>query len=331
MPKIRTDIVSKSINSTIDITSRITNDSSPTNDLGSNLSNVPSSSNSLADCSNHPIRFLNHNLFSVDQFCDADLELAFRKSTCFVRDLQGNDQLTAKRSRFKTKIVPSSKGRLNLLHIDLCGPMRIESINGKIYIMVIVDDYSRYTWTHFLISKDETPEVLKDFLKMIQQNLQAQSFVRRILHCRKFECAKSSALSDNSQQQDTKPTLNIPPIIEPITPTTNVYVEENNTDQAKYARFQPYEFINPLCTPVQEVPESSSRNFDTSNMHTFYQRHRSNYHWNKDHPLEQVGGNPSKPVQTRRQLSTYPEMCMFALTVSTAKLINFKEAMADHA
>ncbi|GJX46382.1 retrovirus-related pol polyprotein from transposon TNT 1-94 [Tanacetum coccineum] len=81
----------------------------------------------------------------------------------------------AKRSTFKTKIVPSSKGRLNLLHMDLCGPMRIESINGKKYTLVIVDDYSRYTWTHFLRSKDETPEVLKDFLKIIQRNLQAQS------------------------------------------------------------------------------------------------------------------------------------------------------------
>nr|GEV15184.1 retrotransposon Gag domain, retroviral aspartyl protease [Tanacetum cinerariifolium] len=72
-----------------------------------------------------------------------------------------------KRSSFKSKYVPSSKGRLNLLHIDLCGPMRIASINEKKYILVIVDDYSRYTWTLFLRSKDETPEVLKDFLTMI--------------------------------------------------------------------------------------------------------------------------------------------------------------------
>nr|GEX99198.1 putative ribonuclease H-like domain-containing protein [Tanacetum cinerariifolium] len=51
----------------------------------------------------------------------------------------------AKRSSFKSKAVPSSKGRLNLLHMDLCGPMRVASINRKKYIMVIVDDYSRYT------------------------------------------------------------------------------------------------------------------------------------------------------------------------------------------
>nr|GEZ20419.1 integrase, catalytic region, zinc finger, CCHC-type, peptidase aspartic, catalytic [Tanacetum cinerariifolium] len=113
------------------------------------------------------IEGLNHNLFSVGQFCDADLEVAFRKSTCFVRDLQ------AKRSSFKLKAVPSSKGRLNLLHMDLCGSMRIASINRNKYILVIVDDYLRYTWTLFLHSKDETPEVLKDFLMTIQRNLQA--------------------------------------------------------------------------------------------------------------------------------------------------------------
>ncbi|GJX66917.1 retrovirus-related pol polyprotein from transposon TNT 1-94 [Tanacetum coccineum] len=58
--------------------------------------------------------------------------------------------------------------------MDLCGPMRVASINGKTYILVIVDDYSRYTWTLFLKSKDETPEFIKDFLKMIHRNLQAQ-------------------------------------------------------------------------------------------------------------------------------------------------------------
>ncbi|GJR49185.1 ribonuclease H-like domain-containing protein [Tanacetum coccineum] len=64
-------------------------------------------------------------------------------------------------------------------------------------------------------------------------------------------------------------------------------------------------------------------------MHTFYQRHRADYHWTKDHPLEQVRRNPSKRVQTRRQLATNPEMCMFTLSVSTAKSKNIKEAMAD--
>nr|GFC16196.1 integrase, catalytic region, zinc finger, CCHC-type, peptidase aspartic, catalytic [Tanacetum cinerariifolium] len=64
---------------------------------------------------------LGHNLFLVRQFCDSDLE------------------------------------RLHLFHMDLCGPMSIASINGKRYVLVIVDDYSRYTWARFLRSKDEAP------------------------------------------------------------------------------------------------------------------------------------------------------------------------------
>ncbi|GJR81132.1 retrovirus-related pol polyprotein from transposon TNT 1-94, partial [Tanacetum coccineum] len=448
----------------------------------------------------------------------------------------------AKRSSFKTKVVPSSKGRLNLLHMDLCGPMRVASINGKKYILVIVDDYSRYTWTLFLRSKDETPEVLKDFLTMIQRNLQAPvisvrtdrgtEFLNKTLnaffkqegiehqtstprtpeqngvverrnrtlveaartmlsasklplffwaeaiatacytqnrsiiipthektayhiindrkpsikHLYIFGCTcyltrdgenldkmkekgdpcilvgystqskgykvynkrtrlivesihlrfdeikemsetsvandtsglvpqrqkesdydnsgpdpqlqnvspsadttvpsqqeldllfgplydkffntgtsrvnKSSTPTDNSAQQHTLPSMNIHPTTDASTPT-HVNAEENNNDQAK--------FTNPFCTPVQEVAESSLRNIGNSNMHTFNQPQDSKYRWTKDHPLTQVHGNPSKSVQTRRQLATDPKIRMFALTVSTAEPKNIKEAMADSA
>ncbi|GJX64539.1 retrovirus-related pol polyprotein from transposon TNT 1-94 [Tanacetum coccineum] len=49
------------------------------------------------------------------------------------------------------------------------------------------------------------------------------------------------------------------------------------------------------------------------------------YQWTKDHPLEQVIDNPTNPVQTRQQLATDPEMCMFALTVSTEEPKNKDE------
>nr|GEW32314.1 hypothetical protein [Tanacetum cinerariifolium] len=141
---------------------------------------------------------LNHNLFSVGQFCDADLEgndlltdnrgydlytISFQESTSstplylmakasptqawlwhrrlshlnfdYINLLSKKDVVIglpklkyvkdqlcsscevskAKRSSFKSKDVPSMKGRLNLLHIDLCGPMRVASINGKKYIL----------------------------------------------------------------------------------------------------------------------------------------------------------------------------------------------------
>ncbi|GKB27685.1 retrovirus-related pol polyprotein from transposon TNT 1-94 [Tanacetum coccineum] len=68
---------------------------------------------------------------------------------------------------------------LHLLHMDLCGPMRIASINGKRYVLVIVDDYSRYTWVVFLRSKDEAPEEIKNFLKRITVLLQARVIIVR--------------------------------------------------------------------------------------------------------------------------------------------------------
>nr|GEY62723.1 integrase, catalytic region, zinc finger, CCHC-type, peptidase aspartic, catalytic [Tanacetum cinerariifolium] len=55
--------------------------------------------------------------------------------------------------------------------MDLCGPMRVESVNGKKYILVIVDDYSRFTWVKCLRSKDEAPDFIIEFLKMIQVRL----------------------------------------------------------------------------------------------------------------------------------------------------------------
>ncbi|GKB40536.1 integrase, catalytic region, zinc finger, CCHC-type containing protein [Tanacetum coccineum] len=98
---------------------------------------------------------LGHNLFSVGQFCDSDLEVAFRKHTCFVHDLEGK----SKKHTHKPKSDDSIQEKLDLLHMDMCGPMRIESICGNKYILVIVYDYSRFTWVKLLRLKDETPEI----------------------------------------------------------------------------------------------------------------------------------------------------------------------------
>ncbi|GJS16319.1 retrovirus-related pol polyprotein from transposon TNT 1-94 [Tanacetum coccineum] len=198
---------------------------------------------------------LGHNLFSVGQFCDSNLEVAFRQHTCFIRNLEGVDLLTGSRGNnlytlslgdmmasspicllskaSKTKSwlwhqrlshlnfgainhlarhglvrglsklkfekdhlcyacamgkskkkshTPKSEDinqeKLYLLHMDLCGPMRVASVNGKKCILVIVDDYSRFTWVKFLRSKDEALDFIIKFLKMIQVRLKVS--VRRI-------------------------------------------------------------------------------------------------------------------------------------------------------
>nr|GFB10718.1 putative ribonuclease H-like domain-containing protein [Tanacetum cinerariifolium] len=90
--------------------------------------------------------------------------------------------------------------------------------------------------------------------------------------------------------------------------------------------------VNPFSNPsTSAVESSSSQNVDPSNMHTFYQPYPHEFQWSKDHPLEQVIGEPSQPVLTRNQLQSDGDMCMHALTVSTMEPKNFKEAMTDPA
>ncbi|GJX25055.1 retrovirus-related pol polyprotein from transposon TNT 1-94 [Tanacetum coccineum] len=78
----------------------------------------------------------------------------------------------------KPKSEDTNQEKLYLLHMDLCGPIRVASVNGKKYILVIVDDYSRFTWVKCLRSKDEAPVFIINFLKMIQVRL--KETVRRI-------------------------------------------------------------------------------------------------------------------------------------------------------
>ncbi|GJT20691.1 retrovirus-related pol polyprotein from transposon TNT 1-94 [Tanacetum coccineum] len=151
---------------------------------------------------------LEHNLFSVGQFCDSNLEVSFRQHACFIRNLEGVDLLTGSRGNnlytlslgdmmasspicllskasktnkkkpHKPKSEDTNQEKLYLLHMDLCGPMRVASINGKKYILGIIDDYSRFIWVKFLRLKDEAPYFIIKFLKMIQVRLKVT--VRRI-------------------------------------------------------------------------------------------------------------------------------------------------------
>ncbi|GJV39888.1 retrovirus-related pol polyprotein from transposon TNT 1-94 [Tanacetum coccineum] len=196
------------------------------------------------------IEGLGHNLFSVGQFCDGDLKIAFWKNTCFIRNLEGVDLLfgsrdtnlytislddmlktslicllskasktkswlwhrrlshlnfgtinklakdnlargiprlkfqkdrlcyacalgKSKKSSHQPKSEDTNQEKLYLLHMDLCGPMRVASINKKMYILVIVDDYSKFTSVRFLRTKDEATKAIIKCIKNIQVRLNA--------------------------------------------------------------------------------------------------------------------------------------------------------------
>ncbi|GJW78862.1 retrovirus-related pol polyprotein from transposon TNT 1-94 [Tanacetum coccineum] len=480
-------------------------------------------------CHVYYVEGLGHNLFSVGQFYDGDLEVAFHSNTCYVRNLEGDDLLTggrdsnlytisisdmaasspiclmskatstkswlwhhrlshlnfgtindltrldlvnglpkfkygkdrlysacergkSKKASHPPKLVPSDHSKLELLHMDLCGPMRVASINGKRYILVIVDDYSRYTWVYFLRSKDETPKIIKKFIAQAQLNYKAkvckirtdngtefknttlkahyeklgimQQFSiartpqqngvverrnrtlveaartmlifsrlpeflwaeavattcftqnRSIIHTRynktpyellhaepmhtpskedldnlfgpmfeEYYEQKSSdtpiysAAQPTQVHEDSPSTSSIivdtheaPPVVtttdEQTSPISLPEADElNQEDTAEFdgnAQFVPY---NP---PSHEEIESSTTALVPSNVQNFHQIQPSTHIWTKDHPLDQVIGDPSKPVMTHQRLHTDSEVCMYALTISTIEPKNIKEAMADH-
>nr|GEW35281.1 putative ribonuclease H-like domain-containing protein [Tanacetum cinerariifolium] len=84
----------------------------------------------------------------------------------------------SKKKPHKPKSGDTNQEKLYLLHMDLCGPMRVASVSGKKYILVIPDDYSRFTWVKCLCSKDEALDFIIKFIKMIQVRLKIP--IRRI-------------------------------------------------------------------------------------------------------------------------------------------------------
>ncbi|GJR72167.1 putative ribonuclease H-like domain-containing protein [Tanacetum coccineum] len=68
----------------------------------------------------------------------------------------------------KTKTVSSISQPLQMLHMDLFGPTFVKSLMKKMYCLVVTDDYSRFSWVFFLATKDETSEILKTFIRGIE-------------------------------------------------------------------------------------------------------------------------------------------------------------------
>ena len=94
------------------------------------------------------------------------------------------------KSSLKPINVVSTTRPLELLHIDLFGPSRTKSLGGNYYGLVIVDDYSRFTWTLFISSKDETYHVFKKFAKVVQNEKNNSIVSIKSDHDREFQNEK---------------------------------------------------------------------------------------------------------------------------------------------
>ena len=91
------------------------------------------------------------------------------------------------KSSFNSKTEVSTSRPLELLHMDLFIPISTTSLNGKYYGYVIMDNYSRYTWVHFLRSKNEAFQHFIKFRKVVQKEKDAKIGKVRSDHGKEFE------------------------------------------------------------------------------------------------------------------------------------------------
>jgi transposase InsO family protein len=109
---------------------------------------------------------------------------------------------------------------LDLLHIDLFGPIAYISINGSKYCLVIVDDYSRFTWVFFLQEKSQTQEILKRFLRQAQNEFRLR--IKKIRNDNGMEF-KNSQIEGFLEEEGIKHEF-----YSPYTPQQNGVVERKN-------------------------------------------------------------------------------------------------------
>jgi len=117
---------------------------------------------------------------------------------------------------------------LELLHTDLMGPMQVESIGGKRYVLVVVDDFSRFTWVNFIREKSDTFDVFKELCTQLQREKGCGIVRNRSDHGTEFENAKfDEYFSDEGIKHE---------LSSPITPQQNGVLERKNRTLQESAR-----------------------------------------------------------------------------------------------
>ncbi|GJV13476.1 retrovirus-related pol polyprotein from transposon TNT 1-94 [Tanacetum coccineum] len=283
----------------------------------------------------------------------------------------GKDQLCSacergksKKASHPVKLIPSDHFKLELLHMDLCDPMLVASINGKNSLCYLTNDrddlgkmkrkadirvFIGYSETSrgFRIYNRRTKKIMETInVKFDELTAMASEHDYLEPELQRFINHNSSAEEMNTPSKEdwdnlfASPSTSLiivdeheaPPIVTTYdVQTSPIYLSEadefNQEDSANFDGNSQFVSYNP---PSREEIKSSTTALEPSNVQNFHQVQPSTHIWIKDHPLDQVIGDPSKPVMTRQWLHTDYEVCMYALTVSTIKPKNIKEAMADH-
>nr|GEU52727.1 hypothetical protein [Tanacetum cinerariifolium] len=301
---------------------------------------------------------LGHNLFSMGQFCDSDLEASKTKSWLWhlrlshlnfgainhlarqglVRGLPKlkfeKDHLCSAcamgksmKKSHKPKSEDTNQEKLYLLHMDLCGLMRVKSVNGKKYILVIVDDYSQFTWVKFLRSKDEALDFIIKFFKMIQVRLKAPTKKAfRIYNRRTRRIVETIHVDFDELTAMAFEQISSGYVLNEMTLAT-INVKEDNIDiEVAHMGNDPL-----FGVPIPEV--TSAQSSLTISPHTIVQLdHQIPQHtskWTKDHPLDNIIDQLSRPVSTRLQLHEQALFCHYDAFLNSVEPKTYKEVLTQ--
>ncbi|GKD97530.1 retrovirus-related pol polyprotein from transposon TNT 1-94 [Tanacetum coccineum] len=260
------------------------------------------------------------------------------------------EQGKSKKASHPPKPVLNSKQRLHLFHMDMCGPMRVKSIDEKRTKKIM--ETMNVTFDELLVMAFEQRSLKLGLQSMTYGQISSGldlTYAPIVPAAQATQVLQTpmafTTIVDitwtptNSSSQATNIPNTSQDVDELETQQQHVQQQDNQaplqpetvTDNVSNAMLDENTFVNPFATPSTNSGESSSHYLDPSNMHTFYKPNPHEYQWTRDHLLEKVIGEPLQPILTRNQLRTYGDMCMYALTVSTTETSHVKEAMIDPA
>ncbi|GJV87737.1 retrovirus-related pol polyprotein from transposon TNT 1-94 [Tanacetum coccineum] len=227
---------------------------------------------------------------SVRQFCDSDLEVAFRKHSCYVRD---------------TDSIELIKGRV------------IESITK--------------TWTNyrklFTFNLTELSETMDSWATQYRN----QTYVSDTLELIILVSVNSAGTpSSTTIDQDAPSPSHSSSSSALQSPSSHQGVVAGSTiiEANPFAHVNNDPFVNVFASEPSSKASSSGDVNSAKSTHVT-QTHHHLEKWSKDRPLDNVIGNPSRPVSTRKQLATNALWCLSNSVMLKVKLKNFKSAMTE--
>nr|GEW06682.1 integrase, catalytic region, zinc finger, CCHC-type, peptidase aspartic, catalytic [Tanacetum cinerariifolium] len=249
----------------------------------------------------------------------------------------------------KPKFEDTNQEKLYLLHMDLCGLMHVASVNRKKYIIVMIDDYSWFTWVKCLRSKDETPDFIIKFLKMIQ--VQLKTLVRQIRTDNGTEFVNQSLreyyetvdishkTSGPTLQEMTHATTSSglvpnPPSstsVDPSAPEVITLIAEIVAPEPVVSTSSPSSTTvdQDASSPKNDSKASSSSNVIPIVMHSAAPNLEHVTKWTKDHPLDNIIDDLERPVSIRLQLYEEALFCYYDAFLTSIEPKNYKDVLTQ--